>query len=455
MQNEHFFETLSPTRLFFRCALPSMVSMSVVSLYTVADGIFVGRCIGADALAAVNLVMPLIMISFALADLIAVGSAVQIAIRLGEKKQDDANRIFSFCAGLIFLISCAAGVLGWFFAEPAVKLMGADATVTAYAVDYLRMYAVFSPGIMIFFALDNYLRICGRVKYSMLLNVGTALVNIALDFLFLVVWHQGVAAAALASCLSLMLGTVLSLAPFLTRRLSLRFTRGTLSPRLLGNIIANGSSEFFSNIASSAMMVLLNTVLLHLAGATAVAAFSIVMYVDSIVGSLLYGMADALQPAISYHYGAGLQQRMIALEKRVLTASALVSLAAMTAMLLGGGWIIPLFVPAGDNTLLQMSLRAMQLFSLSYLTVWAGTAFSSFFTALSRPVPSLVLSLSRTLLFPLLGVAVLPALWGLDGVWLMPALGAFATALLALCLLRPVMQRTRLEPIAPSEKVDP
>ena len=143
MQSKHIFETLPPTRLFFRCALPAMVSMAVVSLYTVVDGIFVGQCIGSDALAAVNLVMPLIMISFALADMVAVGSSVQIAIRLGEKKPEEASRIFSFCSGIIFLISCAAGLLGWFLAEPAMALMGADPVVTALAVDYLRVYAAF------------------------------------------------------------------------------------------------------------------------------------------------------------------------------------------------------------------------------------------------------------------------------------------------------------------------
>ena len=143
---------------------------------------------------------------------------------------------------------------------------------------------------MVFFAVDNYLRICGRVRYSMILNVVTALLNIVLDFLFLVVFRWGVAAAAAASCLSIALGTVLGFLPFVMGRLPLRFVRGTISARQLGNILANGSSEFFSSMAGSVMMVILNSVLLRLSGSMAVAAFSIVMYVDSIVGSLLFEM---------------------------------------------------------------------------------------------------------------------------------------------------------------------
>ena len=201
----------------------------------------------------------------------------------------------------------------------------------------------------------------------------TALLNIVLDFLFLVVFRWGVAAAAAASCLSIALGTVLGFLPFVMGRLPLRFVRGTISARQLGNILANGSSEFFSSIAGSVMMVILNSVLLRLSGSMAVAAFSIVMYVDSIVGSLLFGMADSIQPAISYNYGARRRDRMLALEKRVLLTGAAVSLAALLWMQLGGQYVIPLFIQGDDPALLEMSLRAMRLFSLSYLLGWAGT----------------------------------------------------------------------------------
>ena len=444
-QQERIFITLSPTRLFFRCALPSMVSMAVTSLYTVVDGIFVGRYVGADALAAVNLVMPLLLISFALIDLVAVGSSVQIAIRLGEQKSEEASRIFSFCSKLIILLSLLIGAAGFFLAGPAVALMGAERQVTAMAVDYLRVYALLAPFIMLFFSVDNYLRICGRVRYSMILNVVTALLNIVLDFLFLVVFRWGVAAAAAASCLSIALGTVLGFLPFVMGRLPLRFVRGTISARQLGNILANGSSEFFSSIAGSVMMVILNSVLLRLSGSMAVAAFSIVMYVDSIVGSLLFGMADSIQPAISYNYGARRRDRMLALEKRVLLTGAAVSLAALLWMQLGGQYVIPLFIQGDDPALLEMSLRAMRLFSLSYLLGWAGTCLSSFFTALNRPGRSLILAFSKTLVFPLACLAVLPAALGLDGVWLTAPAAGVLTAALAVWFLTAVLRQERAQ----------
>lgn len=443
-QQERIFITLSPTRLFFRCALPSMVSMAVTSLYTVVDGIFVGRYVGADALAAVNLVMPLLLISFALIDLVAVGSSVQIAIRLGEQKSEEASRIFSFCSKLILLLSLLIGAAGFFLAGPAVALMGAERQVTAMAVDYLRVYALLAPFIMLFFALDNYLRICGRVRYSMGINVFTSLVNIVLDALFLIVFRWGVAGAALASCIGMALGTVLGLLPFLRKKLPLRFVRGRVPLHQLAALLANGSSEFFSSIAGSVLMVILNSVLLHLAGTPAVSAFSIVMYVDSIVGALLFGMADSMQPAISYNYGAGSRTRMFALEKRVLTAAAAISLAVLVWMQLGGEQVIPLFLKEEDSALLDMTLRAMELFSLSYLLGWVSTCLSSFFTALNRPGLSLILAFSRTLIFPLLSLLVLPGALGLDGVWLISTATGVLAAILSLLFLLRVLRQEKL-----------
>ncbi|MEG1585175.1 MAG: MATE family efflux transporter, partial [Anaerovorax sp.] len=182
---QHIFETLSPTRLFFKCAIPSMMSMMFMSIYTMVDGIFVGRFIGENALVAVNLVMPLIMISFALSDMIAVGSSVQIAIKLGEKKQQEAGGILSLCTLLILIISVFIGFAAFFFAGPAVEMMGATKEVSKLALDYTRVFALFSPLIMLSFALDNYLRICGKVNYSLIVNVLMGLCNIFLDWLFM------------------------------------------------------------------------------------------------------------------------------------------------------------------------------------------------------------------------------------------------------------------------------
>jgi len=148
---QNAFDTLSPTRLFFRSAVPNMISMAVSSLYMIMDAIFIGRFLGSSALAAANLVMPFLMISFALSDMVAVGSGVQIAMRLGERNQREASRIFSFCSLLIVGISCLMGLLGLTLAQPLVSLFGLEESVLLLTVEYIKVFAAFAPVIMIFF----------------------------------------------------------------------------------------------------------------------------------------------------------------------------------------------------------------------------------------------------------------------------------------------------------------
>lgn len=433
---------MAPTRLFFRCAIPNMISMAVVSLYTIADGIFVGWYIGTEALAAINLVMPIIMMSFAFSDMVAVGSSVQIAISLGKKDEQMARRIFSTACLLILISAIIMGSLAWLFSYPLVHLLGATGEVADLAVRYMRVYACFSALIMHFFAVDNYLRICGKVHYSMTMNVGMALANILLDWLFIGVAGWGIEAAALASCLSMMCGNLICFLPFFRGKLPLSFTRKWIRPRMLGNILANGSSEFFNNISGSVCMIIFNAALLSVSGYMAVAAFSIIMYVDSVVKSLLFGMGDALQPAISYNYGAGNTARIWAIERRVQAAGLILAAAVLLFMQTKGGTLVSLFA-RGDAALISMSVRGMRLFSLSYLFTWCAILSGSFFTALNRPVFSLTAAAGQTLFFPVLFLGILPQFLGLDGIWLSPAAAGGCSFLLCILFLLDTNRRMR------------
>jgi len=438
--NSEVFEKTSPTKLFFRCAVPSMISMAVGSLYSVADGIFVGQFIGENALAAVNLVMPLIMITFALSDMIAVGSSVQISIFLGQKEQEAACRTFTFSLKIILLVSILFGAAGFIFAKQIVGLLssGANEQAVKGAVEYLKVYAAFAPLTTLFFATDNYLRICGKEKQSMLIGVVTQLLNIILDFILIVILKQGVWAAAFTSCITIALGSAITVFMFSQRKLDLYYLKGNITAKQFFKLILNGSSEFFNNIASSLIQLILNFCLLYYGGTTAVAAMSVVMYVDSIIGMLIFGMCDSLQPAISYCYGSGNIKKVKALEKRVLIGAMSLSLLALIFMRYAGGYVAPFFIKQGDTKLLDMSLNAMKLFSFSYLVGWVDTCLSSYFTALERPIRSFAVSILGTVFFPLVSLLVMSYLFGLNGIWLMPtlagALSAIVTVILALTI---------------------
>ena len=440
--NTFMFEKMQPTKLFIKCAIPATLSMIFSGIYSIADGIFVGRCIGADALAAVNLVMPLIMISFALAEMIAVGSSVQIAMLLGQKEKELADRTFSVCIKVILGISVIIGLIFFFLSKPILMLIGTEGMALQYSMEYIRVYAVFSPLIIVYFAADNYLRICGKQNYSMALNIATSVLNIVLDFLLLVVWKQGVWAAAFTSCISMALGTVMALCPFFRNKLELKFVKGWISAKQFVKLVANGSSEFFANIASSIFSFILNIVLLSIGGATAVAAMSVVMYVESIASMMISGMSDSMQPAISYCHGAGLKKRVYALEKRVLVSAAVLSLTACLLLRYGGAWVVPFFVKPGETELLTLSIHAMSLYALSYLVNWVDGCLSGYLTALGQAGRSFIVSIMGTLVLPLVGLAVLAPPLGLAGVCLMPLFAGVLSAVLSLVLVLTIKNKS-------------
>lgn len=434
--NSEAFEKLPPTKLFFRLAIPSMITMAFGALYQIADGLFVGRFIGGDALAAVNLIMPIIMIVFGLINLIATGASVRISILLGQKAQEEASLVFTYTLKLIFGLSCILGLLGLAFAEPLVSSLAPGATeqAIAYGVTYTRVYSGFAPVMLLYHAVDNYLRVCGKEKLSMCLSIATQILNIALDVILIAFLGQGVWAAAFTSCFAMALGAVLALFMFRGKRMDLYYTKGTIRRTMLLRILANGSSEFLSSIAMSVMSIIFNFFLLKYGGTTAVAAFSVIMYVDSIVGMLSFGTCDAMQPAISYCYGAGLMERVKALFRRIVFGTVILSVASLLFMMFAGEYVAPLFVKPEDTELLALSIIGMKLFSLSYLTGWVDMCFSSYFTALERPGRSMLTSFFGTLVFPVAALCVMTCFWQLNGVWLSSPVSCTASAIFTVIL---------------------
>lgn len=442
--DSEIFEKLPPTRLFFRCAIPSIVTMVFGALYQIADGLFVGRFIGENALAAVNIVMPIIMMVFACSNMVATGASVRIAVLLGEKNREKASRVFSFTVKFIFVLSCVIGIVGFFFAEFFVRLLAPTATTQAieYGVTYLRVYAIFSPLSTLSYATDNFLRVCGKEKLSMWLSIGTQLLNVLLDVILIAFLGQGVWAAAFTSCFAMAFSTIITLCLFRKKRLDLYYTRKNISARIFGHILANGSSEFFSNISISIMSIAYNYFLLKYGGTTGVAAFSVIMYVDSIIGMMIFGMCDSLQPAISYCCGAGLLKKVQSIFKRMVLSAIVISAASMLFMMFAGRYAVQLFVKPEDTELLAVSIVGMELFSISYLTGWVDMCFSSYFTALERPVRSLLTSFFGTLVFPILFLCILTPIFALRGVWYTVIAACTASAILTIILALTMKTKT-------------
>ena len=434
MNSNALFLKTRPLKLFFLASIPGAISMLASALYQTIDGVFIGQYLGKTAFAALNLAMPFVIINFSLADLIGVGSSVPISISLGKKENKEANNIFTCACIMVVVAGIFMGVALYAAAPLLIRLMGAEGAFAKLAVQYIRVYAICSPVTTITFAADNYLRICGYIRTSMFLNIFVSALSAGLEFLFLGVLRLGIWAAALATCSGMFAGVVLAFLPFFFKKTTLCFCRPRFHLRLLRQIVVCGSPNFLNNLAGRITSILINIILVRLGGETAVSVYGILMFADGVVHPILYGLCDSLQPAVGYNWGAGKFSRVRAIEKCCFAASGIFSAVVILVLQLFPETITKLFVTEAGSEVLQLSVGAIRLFSITYLTRWFSFATQSYMLAIGKSVPASLISVSTALIFP---VILLAALWPLEllGIWLNFAATALLAAILAFIIL--------------------
>ncbi len=434
-QVNQFFAAARPLRLFITVALPGMISMLAASVYSLIEGVFIGHLIGGAAFAAVNIAMPFVMINFSLADLVGVGSSAPISIALGRKDHQRANNIFTCSILLILATAALMGLILFFASPPLVRLMGAEGHLAQLAVRYVRTYALLGPVTTLVFAMDNYMRISGFVKSSMLLNIFMSCLTALLLFLLLGPAGMNVEGSALAACISMSVCAIIALVPFVLKKSVLRFVRPRFSWAMLKNIVACGTPVFLNNVAGRVASIVMNTALLRMGGEIAVSAYAVLMYAGGIIEPLLYGMCDSAAPAIGYNWGARSLPRVRGIAKCSFCACGITSVLGAAAMFFFASPLTALFVNGqAEPRLFDMSVAALRLFSTTYLFRWFAFAVQSFYSAIGKPLPASVISVCNAMVFPILFVF---ALWPLqlNGLWLNMSATALVVTLISLFML--------------------
>jgi putative MATE family efflux protein len=440
----HIFENSSPGRLFFRAAIPGAIGMSAISIYFMFEGMFIGRVLGETAFAALNLALPFIMLNTNLADLIGVGSSVPISVSLGQKDKKQANNIFTCASIMIFASAAIVGLLMYFAAPYIINMMKAEGELAENAVTFLRIASLLSPFVTILFAADNYLRICGKTRASMLINLMMAFVCLALQILFVIVLDWGVIGCGIASNLGMAICGFISFFPFVIGKMELRFCKPKFSMAMIKQIVACGAPNFLSTTAGRLTSIVLNTLLLRLGGSIAVSIYGILMSVDGWVQSIFYGVCDALQPAISYNWGAGKVKRVNAIAKYCFAASAVVSTSIGILMYFFADKITFLYLGEVTADVMKLAVFALGLFCINYFFRWGSFATQSFMLAIERPKYASLISICTAMTFPLLAlILVWPVGLNLTALWLNVPVTMFLAAVQSVFYMAKYRQNLR------------
>ena len=417
-----------------RFVLPSIVMMVFTSIYGVVDGLFVSNFAGKTPFAAINLVMPFIMVLGGLGFMIGTGGTALVGKLLGQGEPEEANRCFSMMIWFALLLGGVLTVVGIVFMKPVSLFLGATEEMLGDCLIYGRIVIAFTVPFMLQNIFQSFLIAAEKPKLGLVATVAAGVTNMTLDFLFVGVLPFGVAGAAIATGISQCVGAAIPLFYFLRKDSLLRLIPTRLRAKPIVTACGNGSSELMSSISSSIVSMLYNFQLLKYIGEDGVSAYGVLMYVQFVFVAIFIGYAIGCAPIISFHYGAGnkdelknllkISVRLMAGGGVVLTALALLLARPLAAVFVGY-----------DAALFDLTCHAFEVFSFAFLFAGFNIFASSFFTALNNGGVSAAISFLRTLVFQSASVILLPLLFDVDGIWYaITAAEVFATLISAMFL---------------------
>lgn len=415
--------------------MPTVFMMIVTSIYGVVDGFFVSNFVGKNAFAAVNLIMPVLMAIGAFGFMIGTGGSALVAKTLGEGQKEKANQYFSMLTYVIIIFSLVITIIGFIFMPQIARALGASDLI----IDDCILYGRILIAAEIFFMLQNSFQIflvtAGKATFGLIISIAAGISNIILDFVLVYVFDFGIEGAAAATVFSQIVGELIPFIYFARKNDSLlRFVKTKIQLKPLGKACLNGSSEMLTNFSTSLVSIVYNFQLMKIAAENGVSAYGVIMYVSIIFMSFFFGYSIGVNPIIGYNYGAKNSAELKNVLKNSLVLTAIVSVVMVVAAVLLSGAISKIFV-GYDAELHNMTSNALKLYSLSFLVCGFNIFSSAFFTGLNNGVVSAVISFTRTLVFQVAAVILLPMLLGINGIWLSVAVAESLTLVLTVVFL--------------------
>lgn len=428
-------KTESVRKLFMRYLIPAICGTMVTSIYILADTIIIGKGIGIDAMAGLNIVLPLFNVFFGIGLLFGVGGSVLMSIARGKGDIKEGNRYFSMALILNAVTSVVLTVIMFAFMKPILNFLGA----TEVTMPYIEDYAPYVIGGLCFFAfstfLQTFVRNDGAPKLSMLAVISGGVLNIILDIIFVYPLNMGMKGAAIASVLGSVCTVVILLTHFLSKSNGLYLCFNNISGKTILNITKNGFSSFVVEIASGLVMFIYNIQILKYIGDIGVSMYGVITNTVIIVNCLCNGVNQAAQPLISVNYGAGLKERVndvknIGLRTAFLICSVIAIIGLVVPDLFTNIFLNP------NKEILKLSSSAIRIYFVGFFVMGINVFAVGYFQSTIKPFISLVICILRGCILSILFVYILPEIFGITGIWASMPLAEFITFIISIYLLK-------------------
>ncbi len=429
MENHNTY--LKPVTLknILKFAVPTIAMTVFMSFYTMVDGLFVSNLIGTDALSAINLTAPVIQLVTAISTMLATGGSAVIMKKMGEHKSDEAKEDFTFLILVNILVGIVMCAVGYLAMDHIFAGMDLSADVEGFCVEYLSRYLIFTVPILLMNNFTLYMIASDKAALSLICSVVGGVLNIVLDYVLLAGFHMGIGGAAMATGLGYSVTAVVGLFVFGSKKSLLHFTKPAFRIRVLVNAATNGCSEMATALVTGIITMMFNWTMLHYVGEEGVAAVTIIMYVLMFASSLYTGYSYGVAPMLSYYHGERNREKLKKLVALSLRVIAFISVVTVAASFLLTKPLVSIFARP-DNPVYELAVTGNRICTIALLFVGFNIFASGMFTALSNGVVSAVLAFSRSFVFMLITMLVLPVFLGVNGIWLAtPAAELMALAL--------------------------
>lgn len=436
MENQTIYAKPVTLKNIMKFAVPTIAMTVFISFYTMVDGLFVSNLIGTNALSAINLTAPMIQLVTAVSTMLATGGSAVIMKKMGEQRYGEAREDFTFLILVNVLVGIVMCGIGYLVMDPVFSGMDLSEDVKAYCIEYLSCYLLFTVPILLMNNFTLYMIASEKATLSLICSLTGGILNILLDYVFLNICHTGIGGAAAATGLGYSVTAITGLVMFSRKTSLLHFKKPVLRFKIIGNAASNGCSEMATALVTGIITMMFNWTMLRYVGQDGVAAVTIIMYVLMFASSLYTGYSYGVAPMISFYYGEQNSKKLKKLNKISLKVIGTASLVTAAASLFLTESLVGIFTRP-DNPVYALAVNGNRICTMALCFIGFNIFASSMFTALSNGLISAVLALSRSFVFMLITMLVLPVFLGVNGIWLAtPAAELMALSLSAYMFLK-------------------
>lgn len=402
------------SKIFWIYAIPSIIAMIAQSTAGLIDSIFIGRFVGPNGLSAITLIFPVVMLLSGVATMVAIGGTTLSGIYKGAGDENKSNNFFNVTTALLCIISIIGTILMLSLSSFLPKLFNVDMIVGNYIKDYISTLSIFFLPFMLCFAFTFFLKLDGKPASVVVMIISGTFINIILDYLFVGLLKWAMLGAALATGLSQLLPCLMMLY-YIRYKSNWKFKLPIFRKQELKDMLFNGSSEFLSVAAGSITGLIMNSIILSKIGVRGVAAYAVALQVGSLAIAVFYGFAESIQSPVSVNIGGGNISRVRKFKLYSLVSNLTIGIILLLACFVFGKGISGLFL--SDRSIIEISSYILKFYAFSFILAGINITLATYYTSVNSPKISALLALSRSFVGTVIGLLILPPLFGDSGIW--------------------------------------